>query len=138
MSLSQMKISDLRNLAEQFGVDLTPKMTKEEILVEFEESGITWNYIKKLEEVKDQNQIDEEDSPQISNKKAILEADGHYSSSQLLKLTGKNSSIEVLGYKFSQTHPFNLMDSKNAQEIIDFFPDKFRLASPREAEDFYA
>lgn len=133
-----MRVADLRQVAESFGVGLEPNAKKESILVELEENGVTWDQYTKFKEAAENTPQEEPESPREQRSQILAEAHERFSNSQqLLKMVGKNASFEVLGFKFSQSHPFNFMSAKEAQDIIDFYPDKFRMASPREAEEFY-
>ncbi len=144
MSLSSMKVGELKEIADQLGVDIDPKANKQEIITELEESGVTFDYIEKLRKISEENQPTEDELAESKPKTfdvddETIEASQHYENQKLLlKLVGPNSSIEAFGFKFTQSNPFNIMSGKDAQEIIDFFPDKFRIASPREAKEFYA
>jgi hypothetical protein len=48
-----------------------------------------------------------------------------------------NHSYQTLGYTFSTEHPFAAMAEADAQRIFDT-QDGFRLATPREAQEYYA
>jgi hypothetical protein len=48
-----------------------------------------------------------------------------------------NHSYQAMGHTFTQEHPFVAMPESDAQGIFDT-QQGFRLATPREAQDFYA
>lgn len=139
-----MNVTELRELCGQLGVEIEPKASKNEILVELEENGVTWDYVKSLQDNYEKNKPDEDEEeipkkPEKSERLDVEDASNKYNQgSQLLKMVAQNASFEVMGYSFSRKNPFAVMTATDAQKIIDFYPDKFRLAHPREAQEFYA
>jgi hypothetical protein len=57
--------------------------------------------------------------------------------SVLVKMERNNHSYQAIGYSFSQEHPFVAMPESEAQNIFDT-EEGFRLATPREAQEYYA
>ena len=55
----------------------------------------------------------------------------------LVKMERMNHSYQTNGYTFTQDHPYVAMTEKEAQGIFDSQPG-FRLATPREAQEYYA
>ena len=51
-------------------------------------------------------------------------------------MTRDNYSYDTLGYTFTKEHPFVAMKEEEAQEVFDR-EEGFRLANPKEAQDFY-
>ena len=49
----------------------------------------------------------------------------------------KNPSFETHGYLFTQSHPFVAVPEKTAQDIFDT-EDGFRMATPREVQEYYS
>lgn len=137
-----MKVADLRLLAEQLGVEIGSRASKDEILSEFEELGITSDYVKTLKQNYEVNKEDDESTKETPSTKVSPVAsdalENYSNQAQLLKMVGHNFSMQVLGYSFTRKNPFNVMSSSDAQKIIDFYPDKFRIANPKEAQEFYA
>jgi hypothetical protein len=135
MSFHKLKVDELREVAKSLGVlednQNTNEMTKKEIIVELEDNGVTWSYYQNLVRSNEQgDQPSSEDEDQAIKK--FTE-----DSVVLLKMIGQNASIQVLGYNFTLSNPFNFMNPDEAQQIIDFYPEKFRLAHPKEAKEFY-
>ena len=54
----------------------------------------------------------------------------------LVKMERSNFSYQTLGYSFTSEHPFVAMSESDAQRIFDT-QDGFRLATPREAQEYY-
>lgn len=126
MSLAQLKKADLLKLVEKFEIDVDEDAVKADIVTALEKQGITMDTYKKfVEEEEVKNKPVENESPTFRQGGPVL-----------LKMDRQNRSIEVLGYRFSQEHPYQVVDEGTAQQIIDVYPG-FRIASPQEAKDFY-
>lgn len=142
MTFQKLKVDELKQLAVEFGVidqdnpqdkKSLEEMTKKELLVALEENGVTWSYYQNSLRSKSKDDSPDAESD-VKDNSAIKQFDG---APVLLKMVGQNASVEVAGYMFTQINPFNFMSSGEAQDIIDFYPEKFRLAHPKEAKDFY-
>jgi hypothetical protein len=48
-----------------------------------------------------------------------------------------NNTYQIRGYTFKQSHPFALVKEKDADYLIEV-DGGFRMASPKEAREFYA
>jgi hypothetical protein len=132
MSFSDLKISELKKAAESFGVDLDGSKTKTEIVALLEEEGITYQmYDKFTNSEKQEIEISEVEKKQ--REKKIMKTEN----SVLVKMDRGNHSYQAAGYTFSQDHPFVAMSETDAQRIFDT-QQGFRLATPREAQEFYA
>ena len=127
MSFDTMKISELKKVAQSFGIDLPEKVNKQEIILAMQDEGITYaEYAKfsdtekvELEQPKKQGKVSLEKGKTI-----------------LVKMDKANPSYTVYGYTFTQQHPFVAMSEDEAQRIFDTEPG-FRPATPREAQEFY-
>jgi hypothetical protein len=49
----------------------------------------------------------------------------------------KNPSYETYGYVFTQTHPYVAVPENTAMDIFDS-EDGFRMATPREVQEYYS
>lgn len=116
-----MKLEDLQKVAHLFEIDITESDTKKEIILKLQESGKTYAMYKKF------TQEEEDDAP----------TGVQFGSTMLLKMTRLNPSFEVFGYKFTKTHPYQVMSQEDAQKIIDTY-EGFIIASPDEAKSFYS
>ncbi len=54
----------------------------------------------------------------------------------LMKMERENPSYEIRGYKFTRDNPFSLVSSTDVDFILSH-ADGFKIASPREAKEFY-
>jgi hypothetical protein len=51
-------------------------------------------------------------------------------------MTRENHRYDIFGYTFTKEHPFVAMSEEDAQKIFDT-EEGFRLATPKEVQDFY-
>jgi hypothetical protein len=132
MSFSDLKISELKKAAESFGVDLDGSKTKTEIVALLEEEGITYQMYEKFTNTEKQ-EIEISEVEKKQREKKIMKTEN----SVLVKMERDNFSYQAIGHSFTQQHPFVAMSESDAQRIFDT-QEGFRLATPREAQEFYA
>jgi hypothetical protein len=127
MSFLDLKIGELKKVADSFGVDVSVVKTKQEIVALLEEEGITYQMYDKFSAA-------EQEKIEVPEKKAkkIMKTE----KSVLVKMERPNHSYQAMGYTFSQQHPFVAMPEDEAQRIFDT-QKGFRLATPREAQEYY-
>lgn len=121
MSFTSLRLEDLQKAAHLFGVEITEADTKKEIIVKLQENGKTYSMYKKFTE---QDETSEETEVQ-------------FGSTILLKMSRLNPSFEAYGYKFTKSHPYQVMSQEDAQKIMDTY-EGFVIASPDEARSFYS
>jgi hypothetical protein len=130
MSFETLKIAELKQVAEDFGVDIESLKSKTDIIAALSEEGVTWAvYSKTLKDVDDAKE-EIEVLPKFDPKK---EQD---KDSVLVRMTRANFRYDTMGYTFTKDHPFVAMSEDQAQAIFDK-EEGFRLATPKEAQDFY-
>jgi hypothetical protein len=127
MSFSDLKITELKKVAEAFGVSSEGVKTKQEIIALLEEEGITAQMYEKFTGAEKQP-IEVEKRKEKKTMKA--------ENSVLVKMERSNYSYQTMGYDFTSQHPFVAMPESDAQHIFDR-EEGFRLATPREAQEFY-
>jgi hypothetical protein len=130
MSFDTLKVSELKQIAEDFGVELDDKANKNTIIAALAEEGVTWQVYEKAN--KDIEEAVEEIEVLPKYDKTKIEKD-----QVLVKMTRHNFRYDIMGYTFTKDHPFVPMKEEDAQEIFDM-EDGFRLASPKEVQDFYS
>jgi hypothetical protein len=130
LSFLNLKITELKKVADSFGVDTEGAKTKQEIAALLEEEGISYQMYDKFTNVEKV----EIDVPEVEKKKRekVLKTEDQV----LVKMERSNHSYQAQGYTFSQEHPFAAMAASDAQRIFDT-QEGFRLATPREAQDYY-
>lgn len=130
MSFETLKVSELKKIAEDFGVELQDKKSKPDIIAALAEEGVTWSVYKKtLKDIED-NTEEIEVLPKFDPKKAQSE------DMVLVKMTRANYRYDIQGFTFTKEHPFVAMDKDKAQQIFDK-EEGFRLATPTEVQEYY-
>ena len=134
MSFETLKIDELRQIAESFGVDLESAKTKIEIVAALTEEGVTYEMYKQFSEA-EKDELEEEEIPEepVVKKSKPKKND----SSVLVKMERKNFSYETYGHTFTYEHPYVAMSEKDAQLIFDN-EEGFRMATPKEVQEYYS
>lgn len=132
MSFTDLKITELKKAADSFGVDLGTAKSKSEIVALLEEEGITYQMYDKFAN-SDKQEIEISEVEKKQREKKVMKTEN----SVLVKMERMNHSYQVVGHTFTQEHPFVAMSESDAQGIFDSQPG-FRLATPREAQEFYS
>ena len=132
MSFTDLKITELKKAADSFGVDLGTAKSKSEIVALLEEEGITYQMYDKFAN-SDKQEIEISEVEKKQREKKVMKTEN----SVLVKMERMNHSYQAVGHTFSQEHPFVAMSESDAQTIFDTQPG-FRLATPREAQEFYS
>lgn len=133
MSFDTLKISELKKVAEDFGVDIEELKSKNDIVAALAEEGVTWAvYQKTIKDVEDKTEdISEEILPKFDPKKEVAQDD------VLVRMTRANFRYDILGHTFTREHPFVAMSKDQAQAIFDK-EEGFRLANPTEVQEYYS
>ena len=128
MSFDTMKIGELKGLAESFGVDVENVKTKKELIAALSEEGVTYEAYAKFAGAETvELKIDKKKEKEILKPQNTV----------LVKMDRMNHSYQAMGYTFTAQHPFVAMSEDDAQRIFDTQAG-FRLATPREAQEFYS
>jgi hypothetical protein len=130
MSFDTLKVSELKKIAEDFGVDIEDKKNKNDIIAALAEEGVTWSiYAKTLDKLEEEDMLTEtETKPKAKS--------SNTEDTVLVRMTRANFRYDILGHTFTKEHPFVAMDKDAAQAIFDK-EEGFRLATPKEVQDFY-
>lgn len=133
MSFDTLKISELKKVAEDFGVNIEELKSKNDILAALADEGVTWAVYKKtVKDIEDNAEdLAEEILPKFDPKKEVSE------DNVLVRMTRPNFRYDILGHTFTKEHPFVAMDKKQAQAIFDK-EEGFRLANPTEVQEYYS
>lgn len=132
MSFTDLKITELRKAADAFGVDTAEYKTKLEIVAALEEEGITYEMYNKFTSV-DKETIEVSELDKKKREQKIMKT----TNSVLVKMERDNQSYNTMNYTFTREHPFVAMSETEAQSIFDN-QEGFRLATPREVQEYYA
>ena len=130
MSFETMKVAELKKIAEDFAVDTEGLKNKADIIAALSEEGVTFAVYAKTLDVK-------EEEADMNETEVLPKPDKTQSKdSVLVRMTRANFRYDILGYTFTKEHPFVAMKEEDAQKIFDV-EEGFRLATPREAQEFY-
>jgi hypothetical protein len=130
MSFDTLKVNELKSIAEEFAVDTEGLKNKQEIIAALSEEGVTYAvYQKTLKDVEEA--AEEIEVLPVFDPKADRAED-----TVLVRMTRANFRYDILGKTFTQTHPFVAMNKELAQKIFDK-EEGFRLATPKEVQDYY-
>jgi hypothetical protein len=132
MSFETLKVAELKKIAEDFAVDTEALKNKADIIAALTEEGVTYSVYAKTIEVLQEAEVEaDEVLPKFDPKK------DQPKDSVLVRMTRANFRYDILGYTFTQDHPFIAMKEEDAQKIFDV-EEGFRLATPKEAQEFYS
>ena len=130
MSFDTLKVSELKQIAEDFGVEVEDLKGKKDILAALADEGVTWAvYEKTIKDVDDAKE-EVEDLPKFDPNKT------QDKDTVLVRMTRANFRYDIMGYTFTKDHPFVAMKEEDAQAIFDR-EEGFRLATPKEVQEFY-
>lgn len=130
MSFETLKVAELKKIAEDFAVDADALKNKTDIIAALTEEGVTWSvYQKTLKDLEDESDILDE-----APKQDLNTDDGQ--EKVLVRMTRANFRYDILGHTFTKEHPFVAMKESTAQSIFDL-EEGFRLATPKEVQEFY-
>jgi len=127
--LRDLKVKELREVAEAFGVDDPEKKTKVVLLAELAEEGVTEEDYRKMFNV-------EEDPEPVEP--PVVRTGPPAGPEILVKMNRANPTYEIRGHRFTSDHPYVVMSSEDAQAIFDADPRGFVTATPKELEDYYS
>ena len=131
MSFETLKVSDLKKIAEDFGVDINNLKNKTDIIAALSEEGVTWAVYQKTVETLEEETEDMSDQPVVKNEKKEQTGED-----VLVKMDRDKFRYDILGDSFTKEHPYIAMSKDNAQQIFDK-EDGFRLATPKEVQEYY-
>jgi len=98
MSFSTLKIAELRQVAEDFAVELPNSKNKTEIIAALAEEGVTWDvYQKTIENIEDSKLEADEVLPTFDPKKEQPE------DTVLVKMERANFRYDAMGFTFTTT-----------------------------------
>ena len=131
MSFETLKISELKQIADDFGVDTEGLKGKANIIAAMAEEGVTWDlYSKSSKDIEDAAE-EIEVLPKFDPNKKVDQDE------ILVRMTRQNMRYDIQGFTFTKEHPFVAMNKSKAQAIFDK-EDGFRIATPKEVQDFYS
>jgi len=130
MSFDTLKVAELKEIAEEFAVDTDGLKNKKDIVAALAEEGVSWSIYQKTK----QDVLDAVEEIEILPK---FDPSQQPEDSILVRMTRANMRYDILGNTFTKEHPFVAMQEEDAQKIFDT-EEGFRLATPKEVQEFYS
>lgn len=130
MSFDTLKVSELKKIAEDFAVEIDGLKNKADIIAALAQEGVTWSIYNKTLDREEIEDMSVEVLPRLDPKKELAE------DMVLVKMTRPNFRYDIMGHTFTKEHPFIAMSNNDAQAIFDK-EEGFRLATPKEVQEFY-
>jgi len=129
MSFDTLKVAELKVIATDFAVDTENLKNKKDIIAALSEEGVTWEVyqstLEAIEEATEEIEILPKFDPKAQPEDTVL-----------VRMTRENMRYDIHGHTFTKDHPFVAMSEEDAQKIFDS-EEGFRLATPKEVQDFY-
>jgi Holliday junction resolvase len=129
MSFDTLTVAELKEIATEFAVDTEGLKNKKDVIAAMAEEGVTYSVYQKtmqaVEEATEEIEILPKFDPKAQAEDTIL-----------VRMTRENMRYDIMGHTFTKTHPFVAMSEEDAQKIFDT-EEGFRLATPKEVQDFY-
>ena len=129
MSFDTLKVAELKVIATDFAVDSEGLKNKKDIIAALAEEGVTWSVYQSTVEAIEKDTEEIEILPKFDPK-------AQAENTLLVRMTRDNHRYDIHGYTFTKDHPFVAMVEDDAQKIFDT-EEGFRLATPKEVQDFY-
>ena len=129
MSFDTLKVAELKVIATDFAVDAEGLKNKKDIIAALAEEGVTWSVYQSTVEAIEKDTEEIEILPKFDPK-------AQPENTILVRMTRDNHRYDIHGYTFTKDHPFVAMSEEDAQKIFDT-EEGFRLATPKEVQDFY-
>jgi len=129
MSFDTLTVAELKEIATEFAVDTEGLKNKKDVIAAMAEEGVTYSvYAKTLEAIEaatEEIEVLPKFDPKAQPEDTIL-----------VRMTRENMRYDIHGHTFTKDHPFVAMSEEDAQTIFDS-EEGFRLATPKEVQDFY-
>ena len=129
MSFDTLKVAELKVIATDFAVDTEGLKNKKDIIAALAEEGVTWSVYQSTVEAIERDTEEIEILPKFDPK-------AQPEDTILVRMTRDNHRYDIHNYTFTKEHPFVAMSEDDAQKIFDT-EEGFRLATPKEVQDFY-
>jgi len=131
MSFETLKVSELKQIAEDGAVNTDGLKNKADVIAALAEEGVTWSVYNKTMDKMEEEDMSVENLPKFDPKADQPE------NTVLVRMTRANFRYDIQGFTFTKEHPFIAMNKEKAQEIFDK-EEGFRLATPKEVQEYYS
>lgn len=150
-AFKDLPVEELRRSAvEDFAVPVADTDSAKVVVAALTESGVKWqDYVAQHPEVAPEPNVIKAgpSSPESLSVESAVEVEGDVivatkpvakaTDKFLIKMTRSNPLYETRGYRFTQEHPYALVNPDDAEFILSN-EDGFRQAWPSELEEFYS
>lgn len=138
MSFESLKKDELLQAADDFGVDVKPTTTKADIITALLDDGVTYEVWQKFQP-SDEDEDAEPEAPAEPEVDVQTAKDAGSDDEEmvLVRMIRKNGTYEIYGYRFTSAHPYALVKESHADYLVEV-DGGFRIASPKEAREFYS
>ena len=130
MSFNDLKVAELRKVADTFAVEVPPRAKKDQIIELLHDEGVTYAEYAKFADA----EKDEPEEQPTSRRALVVESEDTI----LIRMERPNPSYQVAGVTFTQENPYAALPVSHAQEILDHREGGFVVATPREVQEFYS
>ena len=130
MSFETLKVSELKKIASDFAVETEGLKNKADIIAALSEEGVSWSVYNTTLAKMEEEDMTTEVLPKFDPKADLPE------NTVLVKMDTHNYRYDTMEFTFTKEHPFIAMNKDKAQEIFDK-EEGFRLATPKEVQEFY-
>lgn len=144
MSFQQLNKDVLAQVGEEFAVEWTKEEpTKAQMIKDLDEEGVTWAMYKAaFPDPEDEPEVepvaDEEDAAdELDPNEPATKKFSRKPQQVLVKMTRQNGTYQIRGYNFTKTHPFLPVSAEDADFLVEVIGG-FKIAGPREIEEFYS
>lgn len=131
MSFDKLSKPELVEAAEKFGVD--PAGTKQTIIDSLEAEGVTWELYETITANAESVQTQTE-APSVETKVKKVSDSGD---EVVLFFLGKGSYAGP-DFVVSGNYPFFIIDAERGSKLVESRPEKFRLATAEEIQQYHA
>src|SRR4051812_44198765 len=130
-NFNELNKDELKAVGDMFGSDLKSSMSKADQIKLLEEDGVTVSLYNQMLSESEDHQEDEEELSERVSAPALDDEDV-----TVLKMTRKNASYEIRGYRFTRNNPFALVRDDDVDTLVEKVGG-FRPATKRELAEFY-
>jgi hypothetical protein len=125
-----MKVAELKQIAESFGVEIGSAKGKNANISAIEADGVTLDMYNTIALAEKGDPADSGVFPKEEKKEPSADA-------VLIRMERSNGIFETYGLQFTREHPYALAEPDIAQLIFDTH-EGFRPATPKELQEFYS
>lgn len=135
MSFNDLEKPELLKAVDFFGVEVDTNSDEEAIVRALEADGITYaQYEKFLVPDEEKQAAAQPKAPAKRGRKPAAVAE---KKKVLVKMERKNPIYEIGKYRFTRSHPFQLVDEDDVDKVVRRHKG-FSIATPSEAKEFYS